>query len=169
MTVRFRHPIEADHATIVGLVDEWWGGQRVQQELPRFWFRHFGGTSWMAEADDAKLAGFVIGFVSPDRPARAVLHLLGVDPNRRRRGIGRALFERFAEEVAGIGATEIEAVCWPANRPAIGFLRALGLDADAGPGSQSLYGSPAYPDYDAPGEDRALYVGPVGQAADVRT
>ena len=158
MTLRFRRPVEADHPTIVRLVDEWWAGQRVRDQLPRLWFRHFSGTSWIAETGDGDLAGFVIGFVSPDRPERAVLHMVGVDPNRRRRGVGRSLYERFSDDAARLGAHQIEAACWPANRAAIGFLQALGLVADSGPGSQSLYGSPAFADYDGPGEDRAIYV-----------
>ena len=45
----FRRPTEADHAPIVRQVDDWWGGRRMHDLLPRLWFQHFTGTSWLAE------------------------------------------------------------------------------------------------------------------------
>ena len=46
---RLRRPVEADHARVVGQIDEWWGGRRVHALLPRLWFQHFTGTSWIAD------------------------------------------------------------------------------------------------------------------------
>ena len=66
--LRFRRPVEADHAAVVSVVDEWWGGRRVHAVLPRLWFRHFTELSWIAETDDGRLQGFLVGFVGPDRP-----------------------------------------------------------------------------------------------------
>ena len=40
-TLRFRRPTEADHAQVVDVVDEWWGGRKMRALLPRLWFRHF--------------------------------------------------------------------------------------------------------------------------------
>ena len=37
------------------------------------------------------------------------------------------------------------------------FHRALGFVADEGEGTQNLYGTPAYPDYDAEGDDRVVF------------
>ena len=47
--LRFRRPIEADHPVVSAVVDEWWGGRKMRAILPRLWFRHFAGTSWIAE------------------------------------------------------------------------------------------------------------------------
>jgi GNAT superfamily N-acetyltransferase len=93
--LRFRRPAEADHARIVELVDEWWGGRRMRALLPRMWFRHFSGTSWIVEDDGGRLLGFLVGFISPDHPDTAYAHMIATNPNRRRRGIGRALYEQF--------------------------------------------------------------------------
>ena len=53
--LRFRRPTEADHAQIVGQVDDWWGGRRLHDILPRLWFQHFTGTSWVVEDADGRL------------------------------------------------------------------------------------------------------------------
>ena len=47
--IRLRRPVEADHARLVGQIDEWWGGRKMHPLLPRLWFQHFTGTSWVAE------------------------------------------------------------------------------------------------------------------------
>jgi GNAT superfamily N-acetyltransferase len=155
--IRFRRPVEADHAGIVDKVDDWWGGRTMHQLLPRFWFQHFGGTSWVAEDAGGRIVGFLVGFVSPDRPDEAYIHMVGTGPNNRRTGLGRALYERFIDDVRGRGARRVVAVAWPGNRVSIGFHSAMGFTPEAGPGTQNLYGTAAYPDYDAGGADRVVF------------
>jgi len=156
----FRRPTEADHLPVVRVLDDWWDA-RVHHLLPRFWFQHFTGTSWIAETADAHLAGFLVGFVSPDHPQEASVHLVGTSPNLRRRGIGRALYERFAADAAARAAREVRTAVWPGNRTAIAFHRALGFAVDDGPGTRLLYGTPAYTDYDQDGDDKAVFVRPI--------
>jgi ribosomal protein S18 acetylase RimI-like enzyme len=155
--IRLRRPTEADHARLVDLVDEWWAGRQIHQLLPRLWFQHFTGTSWIAEGDDGRLLGFLIGFVSPDDPSTAYVHMVGTDPNRRRRGLGRELYERFAADVAERGVRRLMAVTWPANRVSVAFHVGLGFEPVRGPGTQNLYGTPAFADYDGDGEDRVVF------------
>ena len=152
----FRRPTEADHPVIVGLIDEWWGGRRLRHLLPRLWLQHFTGTSWVAETPEGRLAGFLIGFMSPDRPDEAYVHMAGIHPNRRRHGLGRALYERFIDDVRARGVLKVTAVTWPGNKTSLAFHRALGFEIDAGPGTQSLYGVPARTDYDDEWDDKAV-------------
>ena len=154
----FRHPTEADQARFVGLVDEWFGGRRVRHLVVRSWFRHFGSTSWIAEDASGAPIAFLLGYRSVDRPDEAVLHLVGVHPSHRRRGIGRALVASFHADVSAAGTTSIIALAWPGEPIAVAFFRALGFRPDDGPGSQNLYGTPAFPDYEWPGEDRIVFV-----------
>lgn len=156
--VELRHPTESDQPRIVGLVDEWFGGQRVRHLVGRAWFRHFGSTSWIALDPAGHPIGFLIGYRSPDRPAEAVVHLVGVDPNHRRRGIGRALIDAFLAWDGAAGVDTVTAIAWPGEPPAIAFFRALGFRPDDGPGSQNLFGTTAFPDYDGAGEDRVVFV-----------
>jgi GNAT superfamily N-acetyltransferase len=156
--LRFRRPTEADHAAVVGVVDEWWGGRRMRALLPRLWFQHFVDTSWIAESVDGRIQGFLVGFVSPDHPTEAYIHMVGTNPNRRKRGLGRALYERFFDDVRSRGARTVGAVTWPGNQISVKFHTAMGFRSDDGPGTQRLYGTVAYPDYDGEGEDRVRFI-----------
>jgi len=156
--VRFRRPREDDHPAIVGVVDEWWGGRSLHAILPRLFLQHFTGTSWVAEHGDGRLAGFLVGFLSPDRADEAYCHMIAADPNLRKAGVGRALYERFFEDARAAGRHRIVAITWPGNRVSLGFHQAMGFVPEDGPGTQPLWGTPAYPDYDYPGEDRVVMV-----------
>ncbi len=153
----FRRPTEDDYPGIASVVDEWWGGRRIHDLLPRLWFQHFSGTSWLAEDATGRLVGFLVGFLSPDHPETAYCHLIAADPNRRSRGLGRALYERFFEDVAARGARRVVAITWPGNRASVAFHRAMGFLPADGPGTQRLYGTPAYPGYDYGLEDRVVF------------
>lgn len=153
-----RRPTEADHARLVDVVDEWWGGRRMRHLLPRLWLQHFAGTSWIAEEADGRLRGFLIAFVSQDDPTTGYVHMIASDPNRRRSGLGRALYTRAFADLAARGARRVMAVTWPGNRTSVAFHRALGFRVDDGPGTTPIYGTSAYPDYDGEGEDRVVFV-----------
>ena len=163
-SIALRRPTEEDQPRIAQRVDHWFGGRRVWPLVGRTWFRHFASTSLVAELPaDAEAAegaplGFLLGFVSPGRPSEAVLHLVAVEPNHRRQGLGRRLVETFAADAAAAGARTIRAVAWPDDRPAVVFFRAVGFRAEDGPGSMNLYGIPAWPDHEFDGEDRAIFV-----------
>lgn len=156
-TLTFRRPVEADHARIVDVVDEWWGGRRMRALLPRLWFQHFTGTSWVLEAPDGRLAGFIVAFISQDDPTTGYVHMVGADPNWRRAGIGSALYTRVFEDLGARGVQIVRAITWPGNRTSVAFHRALGFRIEEGDGTQRLYGTPAYPDYDGWGEDRVVF------------
>lgn len=154
----FRRPLETDHPRVVAVVDEWWGGRRMRALLPRLWFQHFTGTSWIAEEASGRLAGFAVAFISPDEPATGYVHMIAADPNRRRRGIGRALYAHVFEDLASRGVRRVVATTWPGNRPSIDFHRAIGFQVDDGPGTEPIFGTPAHPGYDGGDEDRVMLV-----------
>lgn len=158
----FRRPHEEDHARVLDAAPDWWADRRVRPLVRRIWFRHFASRSWLVETPDGRLAGVLLGFVSPDDPSVAVIHLLGVSPNHRRAGLGGELVARFEAEVAPLGVRRLEAAVWPDDRIAVTFLRALGFRPDDGPGTQPLYGTPAYADFEGPGEDVAILVRELG-------
>ena len=87
-----------------------------------------------------------------------------MDPELRRRGIGRGLVEAFAADAARRGATRMTALVRPDDRATLLFFRALGFEPDDGPGTRRLYGIPAYADWDGPGQDRALLSRAIGGA-----
>ena len=153
-----RHPTEADQPRLVAVVDEWFGGRKVHHLVVRAWFRHVASTSWLAEDAAGHPIGFLIGYRSQDHPDEAMLHLVAVHPGHRRRGIGRALVESFLADVSEARSTTVTALAWPGEPIAIAYFAALRFRAEDGPGSQKLYGTRAFPDYEAAGEDRIVFI-----------
>ncbi len=130
---------------MIGRVNVWWGGREMAPILPRLFFLHFEGTSFVADDDEGELAGFVIGFLSQTDPEEAYIHFIGVSPARRGEGIGRTLYERFFAEAREQGRSLVRCVTSPANEDSIAFHEALGFEVDR-----------VAEDYDGPGEDRVL-------------
>lgn len=159
--VRLRRPRETDYPPIVASLDDWWDGKVLHGLLPRLWFRHFAGTSWIAEMDDGRaeprLVGFLVGFRSPAIPTLGVIQAVGVHPNHRRTGIGRTLVEAFMTEARAAGIEAVETLIWPGNRRALPFLAALGFEPDPDAGARPIHGVPAMEGYDFGTEDRARF------------
>ena len=103
MTVVIRHAQPSDYGRVIGRVNAWWGGRDMAPMLPKLFFLHFEGTSFVAEREDGQLAGFLVGFVSQTDPEEAYIHFVGVDPEERGTGLGRELYERFFETVRAHG------------------------------------------------------------------
>ena len=135
----------SDYGRVIGRVNVWWGGRAMAPMLPRLFFLHFEGTSFVAEDVDDDLAGFVCGFLSQTDPEEAYIHFVGVSPEHRGAGVGRTLYERFFAEVLGEGRSVIRCVTSPANEESVAFHEALGFQVDR-----------VVEDYDGPGEDRVL-------------
>ena len=115
--------------------------------LPKLFFIHFEGTSFVADDEDGELLGFVCGFLSQTSADEAYIHFVGVDPGARGDGLGRALYERFLDEVRASGRTVVRCVTSPVNKRSVAFHEAMGFEVDR-----------VVPDYDGPGEDRVLLV-----------
>ena len=114
--------------------------------LPKLFFIHFDGTSFVAEDDD-ELAGFLCGFLSQTEDDEAYIHFVGVSPEERGEGVGRALYERFFDEVRSQGRHTVRCVTSPVNQGSVAFHESLGFVVER-----------TVPDYDGPGEDRVLLV-----------
>jgi ribosomal protein S18 acetylase RimI-like enzyme len=145
MAVAIRHAQPSDYGRVIGRVNAWWGGRDMAPMLPKLFFVHFEGTSFVVDAEDGQLAGFLIGFLSQTDPDEAYIHFVGVDPERRGEGIGRALYERFFAEARSHGRTVVRCVTSPVNEASVSFHEALGFEVER-----------VAEDYDGPGEDRVL-------------
>ena len=115
--------------------------------LPKLFFIHFEGTSFVAEDPDGELLGFVCGFLSQTADDEAYIHFIGVTPEDRGDGLGRALYERFFEEARANGRTSVRCVTSPVNQGSLAFHEAMGFQVER-----------VVEDYDGPGEDRVLLV-----------
>ena len=144
--VAIRHAKPSDYGRVIGRVNVWWGERDMAPSLPKLFFLHFEGTSFVAEDGD-DLLGFVCGFLSQTADDEAYIHFMGVSPGHRGEGIGRSLYERFFDEVREHGRTVVRCVTSPSNEDSVAFHEALGFEVER-----------VVPDYDGPGEDRALLV-----------
>jgi ribosomal protein S18 acetylase RimI-like enzyme len=115
--------------------------------LPRLFFVHFEGTSYVVDREDGQLAAFLIGFQSQSDPHEAYILLVGVAPDQRGEGLGRRLYERFFEDALADGRTVVRCVTSPVNQGSVAFHKALGFEVEK-----------LAEDYDGPGEDRVLFV-----------
>jgi ribosomal protein S18 acetylase RimI-like enzyme len=142
-----RHANPSDYGRVIQHVNAWWGGREMAPMLPKLFFLHFEGTSFVAEDDDGMLIAFLIGFLSQTDPEEAYIHFVGVAPDQRGSGIGRELYERFFAVVAEQGRTLVRCVTSPVNEGSVAFHESLGFAAES-----------VVTDYDGPGEDRVLFV-----------
>jgi ribosomal protein S18 acetylase RimI-like enzyme len=152
----FRHPVEDDHRRLVGDIGRWFDGRRPTLLLDRAWFVHFASTSRIAETQDGRIAAFLTGFLSPDLPGEAVIHLAATNPQLRRLRIGTAIHETWLADMAVRGADRAVVAIPPEDKIAVHFYRSLGFDAERS-GAKLIWGVPAFADYDADGVDRALF------------
>jgi predicted GNAT superfamily acetyltransferase len=128
--LEIRHAEPADHARVAAVIDDWWGGRRVRDMLPRLFFTHFRETSFVAE-DGGWLAGFLCGFLSQTYPDQAYVHFVGVAPDRRGDGLARDLYERFFEAARAAGRSSVRCVTSPVNTGSIAFHTKLGFEIEA--------------------------------------
>ncbi len=143
-----------DHAFIISVVNDWWGGRNMRDMLPRLFFRHFCGTSLVAERG-GEIAAFLVGFVSPCHPEEAYIHFAGVHPRHRSQGLGKKLYTRFFHEVGARGCQTVRCVTSPVNKGSIAFHLAMGFETEQGGPGMPL---PVAQHYDGPGEHRVLFV-----------
>lgn len=147
-----RRPVEADYARVATVLNAWWGGRDMRNLLPRLFFQHFTGTSTVVETPQGEMAGFLIGFVSPDDPKVAYIHFVGVHPDHRGDGLGACLYEQAFDDFRSRGCAEVKAVTSPVNTGSLAFHAAMGFSRQSDP----MSGDDVWPDYDGPGEDRVV-------------
>jgi len=142
---QWRRPRPTDHARILAVVDDWWGGRQMAAMIPRLFIDHFAQTSYVVDDEHGDLSAFAIAFVSPAEPAVTYVHFIGVDPARRGQGLGRQIYDRLSEQALTAGCDALKAVTSPINLASQAFHRRMGFTV-----------STPVPDYDGAGEDRVL-------------
>lgn len=134
---------KTDYDYIVSELDRWWGGPSQDRAHPMF-FYEFGQHALITEDND-RVVGFLLGVLceasdGTDEPiTTGYVHLVGIDPEYRRRGVGKRLYEQFVTNSTNAGAKQLKAITTPGNDNSIRFHEALGFasryETDyAGPG-----------------------------------
>ena len=153
--VRIRPIRSSDYLAVIAVIDDWWGGRRMADMLPRLFFEHFTDSSFAAERD-GELAGFLVGFRSQSRPGEAYIHFVGIHPGERGHGLGRQLYERFFAAVRARGCDRVRAVTSPVNRGSVAFHQRMGFDIELGEAGAD--GIAVAAGYDGEGQDRVRFV-----------
>ena len=122
---------KADFDYVVSVLDRWWGGPSGERAHPVF-FYELGKDALIAE-EDGQVVGFLLGFVAPTTPPSGYVHLVGIHPDFRRRGVGHLLYEQFTERCRAAGAQRIKAITTVGNEGSIAFHRAIGFDITEDP------------------------------------
>lgn len=132
-----RNLTKEDYDQIVKVIDRWWGGPTSALAHPIF-FYELGSMARVVEHDGI-VVGFLLGFVAPGPPETGYVHLVGIHPDYRRRGVGKLLYETFEREARSRGCTALKAVTTTGNEGSIAFHQATGwsvttVEDYAGPG-----------------------------------
>ena len=125
-----------DFDYIVSVFDYWWGGPSSERASP-FFFHELGRYALIAE-DDGQVVGFLLGLVAAGGNTGYV-HLVGIDPNYRRRGVGKLLYQHFVELCRKAGLEQLKAIGMVGHDSSLRFHTALGFAVQeaadyAGPG-----------------------------------
>lgn len=132
----------ADFLHIVKVLDDWWGGPSPERASPIFYYE-LGEHALIAEEND-DLVGFLLGFITPSHEIGYV-HLVGIHPERRRHGVGQALYRHFADSCRAAGARRLKSISTVGHESSARFHRALGFKAEE------------QPDYAGPGRSRVVF------------
>src|SRR5579872_1381604 len=118
-----RRITKVDFDRIVEVIDHWWGGPISTFAHPIF-FYELGEQALVVE-QGSEMIGFLLGFLSPGPEAAesaalkgsrtGYVHLVGIHPDYRRRGVGRLLYDRFMQECRAAGCTRMKAITTPGN------------------------------------------------------
>jgi ribosomal protein S18 acetylase RimI-like enzyme len=147
-----RRIAKTDFDRIVEVIDHWWGGPISTFAHPIFFYEL--GKHALVVQQGAEMIGFLLGFVAAAfegatdasnalPPQTGYVHLVGIHPEYRRRGVGRLLYDRFTEECRESRCLKMKAITTPGNEGSIRFHLALGwklqeVDDYAGPGRRRI-------------------------------
>jgi GNAT superfamily N-acetyltransferase len=117
-----------DYDLIVQVIDRWWGGPTSALAHPIF-FYELGNQARIVE-DDGVMVGFLLGFIANSHLSGSVgyVHLVGIHPDHRRRGVGRLLYEAFEDDCRKAGVSRMKAITSLGNEGSQIFHQALGWD-----------------------------------------
>jgi len=130
--LRVRPMTKADFDAVVHVVDQWWSGPIAILAHPVFFYelgKHARVVEDFATPNGRKFVGFLLGFIAPPDEGRAAVgyvHLVGVHPEYRRKGVARALYNEFTANALSSGCRHLKAITTVGNEGSLRFHQALG-------------------------------------------
>lgn len=158
--LRVRPMTKEDFDGVVQVVDQWWSGPIAVLAHPVFFYelgRHARVVEEVSGRGGSGFVGFLLGFVAPEaegglaggpgdeapRGPVGYVHLVGVHPGFRRKGVARALYAGFEADARAARCARMKAITTAGNEGSLRFHRALGWTATeedhyAGPGRRRI-------------------------------
>jgi len=149
-----RHCRPDDHADVIAVVKEWWGGRDLAWALPRLFFDHFNDTSFVTRRQ-GDLAGFLIGFMSPNRRDEGYIHFVGIHPDFRKISLASRLYHLFYDCCRENQRSTVRSCTSPVNTGSIDFHTRMGFEIL--PGDGIIDGVPVASDYNRPNDHKVLF------------
>lgn len=145
-----------DYDFIIANLNEWWGGRKMADMLPRLFFKHFTDTCFVIRENNC-ITGFIVGFISQVEKTNAYVHFIGVNPKMRGKHVGKKLYKHFFEVVKALGVKNVECVTSVKNEESIKFHKKIGFIIIEGD-SINENGISYHKNYDGQNEDRVLFL-----------
>jgi GNAT superfamily N-acetyltransferase len=123
-----RRITKADFDHIVEVIDRWWGGPLGTFAHPIF-FYELGDNALVVQNEEGMMTGFLLGFVAHSPVKTGYVHLVGIHPDFRRRGVGRLLYEEFSEACRSVSCVRLKAITTQGNEGSQRFHLSLGWEA----------------------------------------
>ncbi len=152
--MKIRNCKSSDHASIIAVMNDWWGGRDLTYMLPKLFLNHFYNTSFLVEKNGI-LVAFLVGFLSPSEKQEGYIHFAGVDPKYQGQGIGRTIYDRFIQICREHQRNVIRACTSPINRGSIAFHTRLGFTIKKG--NAEMEGVQVTLDYNKPDDPKVLF------------
>ncbi|MCX3064150.1 diaminobutyrate acetyltransferase [Streptomyces beihaiensis] len=111
------------------------------------WCRDFAATSVVARDEEGGVAGFVTGYLRPDRPHTLVVWQVAVDHAQRGRGLAAALLDGLTGKVAAERTvTTVETTITPDNAASQALFASYARRHGAGMERTVLFDAGLFPD-----------------------
>jgi GNAT superfamily N-acetyltransferase len=138
--IEIRPLTKVDYDYIVKVIDDWWGGPTSALAHPVY-FYELGDQALVADTQ-GRLVGFLLGFVAQANGAAGpvgYVHIVGIDPEFRRKRVGAVLYQAFERACREAGCTGMKAITTLGDDGSVRFHEALGWKSErvedyAGPG-----------------------------------
>lgn len=155
--LKVRTALEKDFVEIAELAENCEPMETERNSIYHIFTKFFKNTSLVAELPSGEIGGFLLGFISQENPEEAYIHLLGIDPKIRRRGVGKELIAKFLDILALKGCKKVSLITKPINWNSISFYRKLGFLEDKSQDTINIMGATAVRNYNGMGEHMVVF------------
>jgi L-2,4-diaminobutyric acid acetyltransferase len=130
------------------------------------WCRDFAGTSVVARDEQGEVAGFVTGYIRPERPGTLVVWQVAVDEGHRGHGLAGMLLDGLTAKVRASGrpVDTVETTITPDNSASQALFLSYARRHAAGVQRTVLFDAGLFPD-DGHLPEELYLIGPLAPAA----